>query len=56
MTSSNRSKQTYFTLSNILRSSVKDIHIVLVDDSYRDPIDINILKTFSYYINFIRIK
>jgi len=56
MTASNRSKQTYCTLQNMLRSSCKNIHIILVDDSDIDEIDINILKTFPYYIDFISIK
>jgi hypothetical protein len=56
MTASNRSKQTYFTLQNMLRSICKNIHIILVDDSDIDPIDINTLKTFPYYIDFISIK
>ena len=57
MTSSNRSKQTYFTLKTIAESDFKNIHIVLVDDSDIDPIDVNVLlKTFPFYIDFISIK
>ena len=53
MTASNRSKQTYFTLKSMLNSKCKDLQIVLVDDSVTDPIDIDILKTFPFYIDFI---
>jgi glycosyltransferase involved in cell wall biosynthesis len=56
MTSSNRSKQTYYTLNSFLNSTYKDIHVVLVDDSNRDPIDPDILKGYSFSIDFIRIK
>jgi hypothetical protein len=58
MTSSNRSKQVYFTLKTISNSLYKNIQIILVDDSNTDPIDINILKKNSYefYIDFIKIN
>jgi len=56
MTSSNRSKQTYFTLKSMLKSKCKNIHIILVDDSTCDPINLNILNSFPYYIDFISIK
>jgi hypothetical protein len=56
MTSSNRSTQTYFTLQSMLKSKCKNIHIILVDDSTNDPININILKNYPYYIDFISIK
>lgn len=56
MTSSNRSKQTYFTLQSMLKSKCKNIHIILVDDSDEDQINLNILKNFPYYIDFISIK
>jgi len=57
MTSSNRSRQTYFTLFTIGKSAHKKVHVVLVDDSDVDPIDINILATkYNLYIDFIRIK
>lgn len=56
MTSSNRSRQTYFTLKSMLNSKCKNIQIILVDDSNTDPIDINILKNFPYYIDFIVIN
>lgn len=56
MTSSNRSKQTYYTLNSIKNSSYKDVHVVLVDDSTSDPIDFNILKEYPFSIDFINIK
>ena len=55
MTSHNRSCQVYFTLQTIAKSVIKDVHIVLVDDSTTDPIDINILYNFpfNFMIKFI---
>jgi len=53
MTASNRSKQTYFTLQSMLKSKCKSLQIILVDDSTDDPININILKNYPYYIDFI---
>jgi glycosyltransferase involved in cell wall biosynthesis len=55
MTSNNRSKQVYFTLDRISKSVIKDVHIVLVDDSTTDPIDISVLKKYEFYIDFIHI-
>ena len=37
ITSSNRSKQTYFTLQTMANSINKNIHVVIVDDSDEDP-------------------
>ena len=56
MTSSNRSKQVYFTLQTMLKNKCKNIQIILVDDSTSDPVNINILKHYPYYIDFISIK
>jgi hypothetical protein len=56
MTASNRSKQTYFTLQSMLKSKCKNIQIIIVDDSDIDPININILKNYPYYIDLIVIK
>lgn len=56
MTSHNRSKQAYFTLKTISQSSNKNIHIILVDDSTSDPINLDKLKEFPFYIDFISIK
>ena len=56
MTSSNRSTQVYYTLRTIANSNIKNIHIILVDDSNIDKCNIEILKTFDFYIDFIEIK
>jgi glycosyltransferase involved in cell wall biosynthesis len=56
MTASNRSKQTYYTLQSMLKSKCKNLQIILVDDSTDDPININILKNYPYYIDFIVIN
>jgi hypothetical protein len=56
MTASNRSKQTYFSLQSMLKSKCKNIQIIIVDDSDIDPLNINILKNYPYYIDLIVIK
>ena len=56
MTSSNRSKQTYHTLKTIQNSSYKNIQLIIVDDSTHDPIQMDILETFPFYIDFININ
>lgn len=56
MTASNRSKQTYFTLKTIQNSAYKDVHVILIDDSTSDPIDVEKLREFSFTIDFIRIR
>ncbi len=56
MTASNRSKQTYFTLQSIMNSGWPDIHIILVDDSTHDPITVDNLQQFPFYIDFININ
>jgi len=56
MTAHNRSKQVYFALQTISKSSFKDVHIVLVDDSTFDPIDLNIINNFQFYIDLIQIN
>jgi len=56
MCSSNRSKQTYFTLKTISESSVKNIHIILVDDSDVDKILLSELKKLDLNIDFIEIN
>lgn len=55
MTSSNRSKQTYYTLDTIRRSAYKNIQVILVDDSTDDPIRIDKLDTYPFSIDFIEI-
>jgi len=56
MTSHNRSKQVYYTLKTISNSSYKNVQIVLVDDSTSDPIKIEVLRDFPFYIDFIQIN
>jgi len=56
MTSSNRSKQTYYTLDTIQRSAYKNVQVVLVDDSTDDPIRIDKLDTYPFSIDFIVIN
>ncbi|QKF94633.1 glycosyl transferase family 2 [Fadolivirus algeromassiliense] len=56
MASSDRSKQTYFTLETISKSSYKNIQIILVDDSTNDPVDPNIIKKYGMHIELITIK
>lgn len=55
MTSSNRSKQTYYTLSTISRDTYKNVQVILVDDSTSDPINVDVLKEYPYTIDFVRI-
>ena len=55
MTSSDRSKQVYFTLQTIQKSAFKNIHLVLVDDSTLDPIDESRLASFGINTDFITI-
>jgi len=56
MTSSNRSKQTYYTLKSLMNSAFKNIHVILVDDSDIDPITIETLESYPFYIDFVKIK
>ena len=56
MTTSNRSKQTYYTLDTIKRSIYEDIHVIIVDDSTYDPIKKEVLETYPFYIDFITIN
>ena len=56
MTSSNRSKQTNYTLKTLLNSTFKNIQVILVDDSDTDPITLEMLQSYPFYIDFIRIK
>jgi len=55
MTSSNRSRQTYYTLSTISRDTYKNVQVILVDDSTSDPINVDVLKGYPYTIDFVRI-
>jgi|LauGreDrversion4_2_1035121.scaffolds.fasta_scaffold34309_2 hypothetical protein len=56
MTSSNRSKQTYFTLDTFRNSLCKNIHVVIVDDSTHDPIQKEVLETYPFNIDLIIIN
>jgi len=56
MTSSNRSKQTYFTLNTFKNSACKSIHVVIVDDSTYDPIQKGVLETYPFNIDLILIN
>ena len=56
MTSSERSKQVYFTLDTINKCKYKDIQVILVDDSTNDPVDINQLYKYDFTIELIRIN
>ena len=51
MTSSNRSKQVYFTLKTIEKCSFKNIHVIIVDDSDVDPIN---KEYINKYLNIIK--
>jgi hypothetical protein len=56
MTASNRSEQTYFTLKHISYSEYKNIQVIIVDDSDSDPILLDRLKDFPFYIDFLVIN
>ena len=56
MTSHERAKQVYFTLDTINKCKYKDIQVILVDDSSRDPVDINQLYKYDFTIELIRIN
>ena len=56
MTSSNRSKQVYYTLKTIEKCSFKHVHLIIVDDSNIDPINKDILCGYPFNIDFICIR
>jgi hypothetical protein len=58
MTSSNRRKQTLFTLSTIEKSKIKNIQIILVDDSDVDPINVEdfVENKYTFSIDLIKIN
>uniref|UniRef100_A0A6C0E333 Glycosyltransferase 2-like domain-containing protein n=1 Tax=viral metagenome TaxID=1070528 RepID=A0A6C0E333_9ZZZZ len=58
MTSSNRTKQLYFTLKTIANSKFKNIQVIIVDDSDTDPVTIADLDNLHlpFCIDFIKIK
>ena len=55
MTSHERSQQVYYTLRTIHRSSIKDVQVILVDDSSNDVVQEAVLRLFPFQIDFIRI-
>ncbi len=56
MTASNRSAQTYYTLDTFKRSTFRHIQVILVDDSDVDPVQESTLRTYPFYIDFIKVK
>jgi len=56
MTSNNRSKQTYFTITMIGNSLCKNILVIVVDDSTHDPIKVDELKKIGVHIILITVK
>jgi hypothetical protein len=56
MASSNRSRQTYFTLLSMVKNKGHWFQIIIVDDSDVDPVDPEVLRTYPFYIDLIRIN
>jgi glycosyltransferase involved in cell wall biosynthesis len=56
MTSHERSRQVYYTLQLINNSAIKDIQVILVDDSNNDPVRVEILAMYGFHIDFIQIR
>jgi len=56
MTSSNRSKQVYYTLKKIQAASFNHIHVIIVDDSEVDPIIKEYINGYAFHIDLIYIK
>lgn len=56
MTASNRSAQTYYTLDTFKRSTFRHIQVILVDDSDVDPVQESTLRSYPFYIDFIKVK
>ena len=56
MTSSNRSRQVYYTLQTIEKCSFKHVHIIIVDDSDTDPIIRNMINGYAFYIDLVIIR
>ena len=55
MTSHHRSKQVYYTLNTIKNSKIKDVQVIIVDDSKTDRLDPNILDSYPFTIDFIEV-
>lgn len=56
MTSHERSAQVYYTLDTIQKCTYKDVQVIVVDDSVRDPVDINRLSQYNFTIELLRIN
>lgn len=56
MTSHERSSQVYCTLDTINKCIYKDIQVILVDDSVRDPVDVNRLAQYDFTIELLRVN
>ena len=56
MTTHDRIPQTFFTLDTISSSSYKNIQIIIVDDSEKEFMNHDVLKTYPFQIDYITIK
>jgi hypothetical protein len=56
MTSSNRSRQVYYTLDTIEKCSFKHVHLIIVDDSDVDPIIKSNIDGYAFYIDLLIIR
>ena len=56
MTSSNRSRQVYYTLQTIQKCSFKHVHVIIVDDSDTDPIIRSMINGYAFYIDLVIIR
>ena len=56
MTSSNRSRQVYYTLDTIEKCSFKHVHLIIVDDSDVDPIKKECINGYEFHIDLIYIR
>lgn len=56
MTTHDRITQTLFTLNTINDSSHKNVQLIIVDDSEKEFLDHNVLKSYPFQIDYITIK
>jgi hypothetical protein len=56
MTTHQRTKQTIFTLDTISFSSIKNIQVIIVDDSPSPSIDLHLLDKYTFRIDYVIIK
>jgi hypothetical protein len=56
MTSSNRTKQTLFTLKTIADSAISNVQVIIVDDSDSDPLVVETIKNNAYLFNLDIVK